>query len=158
MDAYFSLTLCFFQEPENGVAETRCLESYLQWQNVDSLCWLHSVLSLVVHNVTLSTSALSLAQNVDSLLRAVVKSFSTAQELHVSSANREQAEKGLKEAREKAWRYLQPQMKCHHGVDDSPVTALPLLLRENTVVSEKTLQVYQWEFTCSACGYHQIDK
>ena len=140
----------------NAVPETRYLESYLHWQNVDSLCWLHSVLSLVVHNVTLSTTALTLTKNADCLLRTLTEEFNKAQELF--STHREQAEKGLQDARKGVWKYLQPRMKCKQGVNDSPVTALPLLLRENSILSEQMLQVYQWEFSCTACGYQQIDK
>ena len=97
-----------------------------------------------------------LGQNVDSLVKTVTDSFNRAQEL--TSSSREQAEKTLQDAREEVWRYLQPRMKCNYGVNDSPVTALPLLLRENDTLSEKTLQIYQWKFTCSSCGYQQIDK
>ena len=93
---------------------------------------------------------------MDSLLRALTESFNKAQEL--LTRNREQAEKNLSDVREKVWSYLQPKMKCERGVNDSPVTALPLLLRENSTLSEKMLQVYQWEFNCTACGYHQINK
>lgn len=129
---------------------------FLQWKNVDSLCWLHSLLSLLVNNVTLATSVKIQTQNVDSLLRMLSESFNKAQEL--LSTNREQAENDLQDVRDEVWKYLQPKMKCERGVNDSPVTALPLLLQENGTVSEKMLQVYQWEFTCSACGYQQIDK
>ena len=142
----------FVQETETSTLKFRCLDSYLHWKNINSLCWLHSLLSLIVHNVTLST----LAHNVDSLIRTLTDSFNKAQEL--SSVNREQAEKGLEAAREKVWKYLQPKMKCEHGVNDSPVTALPLLLRENCTLLEKTLQSYQWKFSCCACGYRQVDK
>lgn len=143
-------------EIKNDVKELQSLESYLHWQNVDALCWLHSLLSLIVHNVTLVTTALSLAQNGVSLLKTVVTLFNNAQD--VSSADREQAMGSLKEARDNVWRYLQPSLKCQHGVQDSPVTALPLLLRENGALAEKALQIYRWEFNCNACGYHQIDK
>lgn len=155
---FFKKNWCYFtfQEPENVSLGSTCLESLLQWQNVDSLCWLHSLLSLVVNNVTLNTCVKILPPNVDSLLRTLTESFNKAQE--VLTRNREQAEKDLYDVREKVWSYLQPKMKCERGVNDSPVTALPLLLRENSILSEKMLQVYQWEFNCTACGYHQINK
>ena len=133
-----------------------CPERLLQWQNVDSLCWLHSLLSLVVNNATLNTCVKKLPPNVDSLLRTLTKSFNKAQEL--LTINREQAEKDLYNVRDKVWSYLQPKMKCERGVNDSPVTALPLLLRENSILAEKMFQVYQWEFNCTSCGYHQINK
>lgn len=144
-----------FQEPGN-TSKFMCPESLLHWQNVDSLCWLHSLLSLVVNNVTLNTCVKTLPPNVDSLLRTLTESFYKVQEL--LTKNREQAEKELCDIREKVWSYLNPKMKCERGVNDSPVTALPLLLRENSILSEKMLQVYQWEFNCTACGYHQINK
>lgn len=143
-------------EPENVFPESLYPESLLQWQNVDSLCWLHSLLSLVANNATLNTCVKQLPPNVDSLLRTLTKSFNKAQEL--LTINREQAEKDLYDVREKVWSYLQPKMKCERGVNDSPVTALPLLLRENNILAEKMLQVYQWEFNCTSCGYHQINK
>ena len=140
----------------DSIREMRFLEIYLHWQNVDALCWLHSAMSLVVHNVTLVTSTFSIAQDVNSLLKTVLELFNKAQDL--SSASREQAAKVLQEAREKVWSYLQPLVKCKYGVQDSPVDALRLLLRENGLLSEKTLQVYHWEFSCKACGYQQINK
>lgn len=140
----------------DSIREMRFLEIYLHWQNVDALCWLHSAMSLVVHNVTLVTSTFSMAQDVNSLLKTVLELFNKAQDL--SSASREQAAKVLQEAREKVWSYLQPLLKCKYGVQDSPVDALRLLLRQNGLLSEKTLQIYHWEFSCKACGYQQINK
>jgi len=90
------------------------------------------------------------------MLKTLTESFNKAQEL--LTRNREQAEKDLCNVREKVWNYLQPKMKCERGVNDSPVMALPLLLRENSVLSEKMLQVYHWEFNCTSCGYQQINK
>lgn len=153
---YWCFTLFTFQEPENVLSESTCLKSFLQWQNVDSLCWLDSLLSCVVHNVTLTTYVKILPQNVNSVLRTLIESFNKAQEL--SLTDREQSEQKLHYIREEVWNYLKPKMKCQRGVNDSPVTALPLLLRENGTVSEEMLQVYQWEFSCTTCGYQQVNK
>lgn len=145
-----------FQEPENISPGSKAAEKILQWRNVDSLCWLNSLLSLLVNNVTVTTSLRNLMQKSDSLVRTLTESFNQAQEL--SSTSKEQAEVILKEIRGMIWTHLQPKMKCQLGVNDSPVAALPLLLQENDLVSERFLQVYHWEFSCSACGYQQIDK
>lgn len=140
------------EEPENIPPCSKVAEKILQWRNADCLCWLNSLLSLLVNNVTLG----SLVLKPDSLVRTLTESFNQAQEL--SSTNREQAENVLKDVRGTIWKHLQPKMKCQLGVNDSPVAALPLLLQENNLVAERFLQEYHWEFSCSACGYQQIDK
>ena len=132
------------------------LDSYLQWQNNAALCWLDSVLSSLVHNLTLQCFLQEKFQNKDCLLKDLLVSFSKAQEM--CSVNREQAEKVLEDARQRVWTYLQPKMNCELGVNDSAITALLLLLKENSIISKETLQEYYWEFSCSACCYQQIDR
>lgn len=144
------------EEPVNIPPGSKAAEKILQWRNADCLCWLNSLLSLLVNNVTVTTSLGSHVLKPDSLVKTLTESFNQAQEL--SSVNREQAENVLRDVRGTVWKHLQPKMKCKLGVNDSPVAALPLLLQENNLVSERFLQEYHWKFSCSACGYQQIDK
>ncbi|XP_022091230.1 SUMO-specific isopeptidase USPL1-like [Acanthaster planci] len=51
---------------------------------------------------------------------------------------------------------LQPVMKCTLGQEESPVVALPALLRLDGSIEEHFMCRCRWEFYCSACGHAQI--
>lgn len=63
------------------------------------------------------------------------------------------AKKILTDVRHNIWTYLAPKMKCSLGVNDSPIFALPLLLKENGGTLKNCLQDYSWEFGCDLCGF-----
>ncbi|XP_078459079.1 SUMO-specific isopeptidase USPL1 isoform X1 [Lampetra planeri] len=46
---------------------------------------------------------------------------------------------------------MQPRLKCQLGKNESPVFALPLLLRESQELEELFLQSFSWETHCHAC-------
>ena len=61
-------------------------------------------------------------------------------------------------ARESIWKTLQPRLRCEKGKHDSPVFAMPLLVRERPEVKRMFTMNYRLVLTCTACGYTQDDK
>ena len=64
----------------------------------------------------------------------------------------------LDAVREIVWQRLQPKLKCVRGDNDSPVFALPLLLRESAPLMQTFMVHYGWEMTCTECGYEHVDR
>jgi hypothetical protein len=125
-------------------------EQFINWENDQALCWLDSTLSLLVHNWTFKQLANTI-QSPSSLLRSILEKYTRAQRLGLSDLPN--AQRILNDVRHAVWTYLSPKMKCALGVNDSPVFALPLLLRENTIMTENCLQEYTWDFSCNSCGF-----
>ena len=61
-------------------------------------------------------------------------------------------------ARENIWKTMQPRLRCEKGKHDSPVFAMPLLVRENPEMKRVFTMNYRLVFACQACGYTQDDK
>ncbi|XP_031556566.1 SUMO-specific isopeptidase USPL1-like [Actinia tenebrosa] len=141
--------------PENSSLKSTSIstpEHFINWENVDALCWLHCTLSLIVHNKTLR-NLVSTIQTPNSLLKSILDCYFKAQQLALSDLTT--AKKILEDIRQNVWMYLAPKMKCSLGVNDSPIFALPLLLNDNGVTLEKCLQEYTWEFSCDLCGFEE---
>ena len=61
-------------------------------------------------------------------------------------------------SREVVWQRLQPKLKCQKGDHDSPVFALPLIIRESAPLMQTFMVHYGWEMTCTECGYEHTDR
>lgn len=64
----------------------------------------------------------------------------------------------LYSARENIWKAMQPRLRCEKGKHDSPVFAMPLLVRENAEMKRMFTMHYRLVFACQACGYTQDDR
>ncbi len=64
----------------------------------------------------------------------------------------------LSDVREKIWIYLQPKLRTERGKHDSPVFAIPLLLRENSCMENLFKVCYTWKMVCNKCNYHHTDR
>ena len=130
----------------------------LQWQNRGALCWLDCTMALLVHSRTLAKCLSKPSKQTDGIVNELVDGWSRAQTIILKSNEDVAAAAVLNAVRDRVWQHLQPIMKCQMGINDSPVAALPLLLRENSVIQEEFSQFYQWEFTCTVCDYKQADR
>ena len=63
----------------------------------------------------------------------------------------------LDDIREKMWEAMQPRLRCERGKNDSPVIALPLLVRDNTALKDMFRMEYTFSFLCDKCSYTQLD-
>lgn len=64
----------------------------------------------------------------------------------------------LNDVREQVWQRIQPKLRCQRGQNDSPVFALPLILRESAPLMGSCMVHYQWSMTCTDCGYEHSDR
>lgn len=63
----------------------------------------------------------------------------------------------LQDVRETVFLTLQPKLQCEKGKNDSPLFAIPLLVKEDSVVEKIMMMKYRFDFHCKACGYMQSD-
>ncbi|EDO45488.1 predicted protein [Nematostella vectensis] len=127
-------------------------EEYIQWCNSSALCWLDCVLSLLVFNKSIKTLTSKISSS-GSRLATLQETYTKA--LDIMHMDQNKANNLLSDVRQSLWDYLKPKMKCKLGVNDSPVFALPLILRENSVTSQTCLQEYTWQFHCNECGFSE---
>ncbi|XP_052086296.1 uncharacterized protein LOC127723635 isoform X2 [Mytilus californianus] len=64
----------------------------------------------------------------------------------------------LRDIRENIWRKMQPRLQCVKGKNDSPVLAIPLMVKDNVNIEREFLVEYDFMLSCEACGYQQTDR
>lgn len=64
----------------------------------------------------------------------------------------------LRDIRESIWNKVQPRLQCVKGKNDSPVLAIPLLVKDSIHVEKRFAVTYDFLFSCSSCGYKQVDR
>ncbi|XP_016125000.1 SUMO-specific isopeptidase USPL1 [Sinocyclocheilus grahami] len=146
------------------------VQPHLFWKNEDNLCWLDSLLAMLVNCRTIREA---LCQNVKltDKLTSVPSSSSAVWNLcstydktcsYLKSCEDEdtrvpadvlcEAERQLSALRLSLFKLLQPTLKCEIGQQETPVFALPLLLRSDKWAQELFQHTVRWEFKCT-CGY-----
>ncbi|KAF4082113.1 hypothetical protein AMELA_G00147890 [Ameiurus melas] len=142
---------------------------HLFWRNKDNLCWLDSLLVALVHSRILtevSCEDVSLTERnytVKNLCATYKKSYAyfKAKEqqcqdniVRVPSDDLRKVEQELEALRMSAFQFLQPKLQCELGQKETPVFALPLLLRSDDWAKSLFQHTGQWEFRCTCCGYN----
>uniref|UniRef100_W5LVR4 Ubiquitin specific peptidase like 1 n=1 Tax=Lepisosteus oculatus TaxID=7918 RepID=W5LVR4_LEPOC len=139
---------------------------FLFWKNQHSLCWLDSLMVVLVHSSAVREN-LNTLQSDSSPLRRLCTEYDKAQALlqeaqrtssegevgKIPSGVLLQAESLLNEIRMSVFNLLQPKLRCKLGSQESPVFALPLLLQLDQVTEELFKSSFHWEFACFACGH-----
>lgn len=142
---------------------TNNTELCLQWRNKYNLCWLDCVLSALVH---LEALKFALVEEDDEkcLLQRLLTKYSQATVL-LNTCKRgkvkdilPKAELLLNEIRNQIFIQLQPQLKCELGKEESPVFALPLLLKQDQHAEKLFSHSFSWKFECMCCGYKYLDR
>ncbi|XP_015707499.1 SUMO-specific isopeptidase USPL1 isoform X2 [Coturnix japonica] len=134
----------------------------LQWRNKCNLCWLDCVLSALVHLEALKFALVE--DDEKCLLQRLLTKYNQAAVL-LNTCKRSKvkdvlpkAELLLNEIRNQIFIQLQPQLKCELGKEESPVFALPLLLKQDQQAEKLFLHSFSWEFECVCCGYKYLDR
>ncbi|XP_074842206.1 SUMO-specific isopeptidase USPL1 isoform X2 [Carettochelys insculpta] len=129
----------------------------LQWRNVYALCWLHCILSALVHLQTLRIAVTEACAEESVIQRLFTKYSQATALLNACQTNGlPKAESHLNEIRDAIFAQLQPQLKCDLGKEESPVFAFPLLLQKDPQAETLFLHSFSWKFECLCCGYsHQ---
>lgn len=153
-------------EQEDGPAEMVAVPSHLFWRNENNLCWLDTLLVALVHCRTLRKRAASLLMN-NSPVQQLCNRYREAcdhvkaQEqmghedkiVKVPSAVLNQAVKQLEDVRMSTFKLLQPKLKLSLGQEETPVFALPVLLRLDSSVETLFQHIFHWDFECAVCGH-----
>ncbi|XP_061178267.1 SUMO-specific isopeptidase USPL1-like [Saccostrea echinata] len=63
----------------------------------------------------------------------------------------------LQNVRETVFQKLQPSLQCEKGKNDSPLFAIPLLVKGDSDAEKMMMMKYRFDFHCRACGYEQSD-
>ncbi|XP_062423136.1 SUMO-specific isopeptidase USPL1 isoform X1 [Rhea pennata] len=136
----------------------------LQWRNVYALCWLNCILSALVHLETLKFALTEEYTEEKCLLQRLLTKYNQATAL-LNTCKRSKvkdvlpkAESYLNEIRNRIFTQLQPQLGCKLGEKESPVFALPVLLRLDHQAEKLFLHSFSWQFECLCCGYKYQDR
>lgn len=179
--------------------------SFLQWKNVDALCWLDVILCVFVHNKTLCTFVSDSVSKTESLIYKLFSAYNSAMKIITGNCsgvvkrrasdpddlfpvktggghsekesvfsinpdtecvvqpteltdNLHRANETLNTIREEVWQSLQSRLQCVKGRNDTPVFALPLLVKETPALHDLFRVDYRWHLVCKQCGYQQEDK
>ncbi|XP_009507299.1 SUMO-specific isopeptidase USPL1 isoform X1 [Phalacrocorax carbo] len=136
----------------------------LQWRNIHNLCWLDCILSALVHLETLKFALEEEYNDGKCLLQKLLTKYNQATVLLNTCKKSKvkdvlpKAESHLNEIRSRMFTQLQPQLKCELGKKESPVFALPLLLKQDQQAEKLFLHSFSWKFECVCCGYKYQDR
>ncbi|XP_026348868.2 SUMO-specific isopeptidase USPL1 isoform X1 [Ursus arctos] len=152
--------------------ETRCSSLCqslcVQWKNANALCWLDCILSALVHLEGLKNTVTDLCCNEDSVFWQLFMKYNQSNKLlHTNQLDRikdgdckkltseifAKIETCLNEVRDEIFIRLQPQLRCTLGDMESPVFALPLLLKMEPLIEKLFMYSFSWNFECSQCGH-----
>ncbi|XP_043432061.1 SUMO-specific isopeptidase USPL1 isoform X1 [Prionailurus bengalensis] len=145
-----------------------CQSSYVQWKNANALCWLDCILSALVHLEGLKNTVTDLCSDEESVFWRLFTKYNQASKLlHTSQLEGVKGgdckklpsevfakiETCLNEVRDEIFIRLQPQLRCTLGDMESPVFALPLLLKMEPLIEKLFMYSFSWNFECSQCGH-----
>ncbi|XP_015235592.1 PREDICTED: SUMO-specific isopeptidase USPL1 [Cyprinodon variegatus] len=135
----------------------------LLWRNSHSLCWLDSLLAVLVNCKSLrklgakdepqSSSVWRLLKEYEEICAAVQEHQQTSTDGVVRVPNHvlQNAHVRLESLRMSVFELLQPKLHCKLGQKETPVFALPLLLSLDSWMERLFQTTYTWEFKCSKC-------
>ncbi|XP_036824126.1 SUMO-specific isopeptidase USPL1 isoform X2 [Oncorhynchus mykiss] len=134
---------------------------HLFWRNEHSLCWLDTLLVALVHLHTLRDRRPTKRPTVGQPVWDLCESYNRACGLitayqhtgadgvvRVPSAVLQRVQTEMQAIRMSIFRLLEPLLKCKLGQNETPVFALPLLLRADSWAEPLFQQAYEWQFEC----------
>ncbi|XP_025318365.1 SUMO-specific isopeptidase USPL1 isoform X1 [Canis lupus familiaris] len=154
--------------PLESKCTSLCQSLCVQWKNANALCWLDCILSALVHLEGLKNTATDLCPNEDSVFWQLFTKYNQANKLlhtnqldgikdgdceKLTSEIFAKIEACLNEVRDEIFIRLQPQLRCTLGDMESPVFALPLLLKMEPLIEKLFMYSFSWNFDCSQCGH-----
>ncbi|XP_039111144.1 SUMO-specific isopeptidase USPL1 [Hyaena hyaena] len=154
--------------PLESKCTSLCQSSSVQWRNANALCWLDCILSALVHLEELKNTVADLCSKEESVFWQLFTKYNQASKLlHTSQFDGvkdgdckklpseifAKIETCLNEVRDEIFIRLQPQLRCTLGDMESPVFALPLLLKMEPLIEKLFMYSFFWNFECSQCGH-----
>ncbi|XP_056127253.1 SUMO-specific isopeptidase USPL1 isoform X4 [Rhinichthys klamathensis goyatoka] len=155
------------------------VQPHLFWKNEDNLCWLDSLLVMLVNCKTIRETPCQNVKLIDKLTSEIcsnsavwnlcstydkTRAYLKAKEqqcedkvTRVPADVLDEAERQLSAYRQSLFKLLQPTLKCEIGQQETPVFALPLLLRSDKWAQDLFQHTVRWEFKCTSCSYTVSD-
>ncbi|XP_064827482.1 SUMO-specific isopeptidase USPL1-like isoform X2 [Oncorhynchus masou masou] len=134
---------------------------HLFWRNEHSLCWLDTLLVALVHLHTLRDRWPTKRPTVGQPVWDLCESYNRACGLitayqhtdadgvvRVPSAVLQRVQTEMQAIRMSIFRLLEPLLKCKLGQNETPVFALPLLLKADSWAEPLFQHAYEWQFEC----------
>ncbi|XP_022594525.1 SUMO-specific isopeptidase USPL1 [Seriola dumerili] len=137
--------------------------SQLFWKNSDNLCWLDALLAALVNCKSLirckpreepqRSSFWQLMRRYEDICAAIQVHQQTGRDGVVMVPNHvlQKANADLQTLRMSAFKLLQPKLHCKLGQRETPVFAMPLLLKMDSWAEPLFQSTFHWEFKCSEC-------
>ncbi|XP_033995871.1 SUMO-specific isopeptidase USPL1 isoform X2 [Trematomus bernacchii] len=137
--------------------------NHLFWNNCDNLCWLDSMLIALVSCKSLRRSKPKDEPQQSSVLQLMrgYEDVCAATQLHQQTDRDgdvrvpyhvlQKANAELHTLRMSIFKLLQPKLHCKLGQEETPVFALPLLLKTDCWAEPLFQSTFHWEFKCSEC-------
>ncbi|KAM9437627.1 SUMO-specific isopeptidase USPL1 isoform 1-T1 [Salvelinus alpinus] len=134
---------------------------HLFWRNENSLCWLDTLLVALVHLHTLrdrrptkrpagGQPVWDLCERYNQACGLITAYQHTGADsvVRVPSAVLQRVQTEMQAIRMSIFKLLEPLLKCKLGQNETPVFALPLLLRADSWAEPLFQQAYEWQFEC----------
>lgn len=143
--------------------EPVAVHSELFWRNSNNLCWLDSLLVALVNCQSLRkikaqdeperSHVWTLLQRYEEIC-AAVKAHHQPDGVGVAklpNAALKKANEDLQSLRMSVFKLLQPKLHCRLGRKETPVFAMPLLLKMDLWAEPLFQSTFHWEFRCNEC-------
>lgn len=168
-DASFLDIEVFQSEAELSSTETNIEKQLMPapaeifWRNVDNLCWLDSMLVALVNLKNLrmlkpkddpeQSPMWTLLTGHDEACAAVQSHQQTDQDgcLKVPNHVLNKINRDFETHRMSVFNFLQPKLQCKLGQNESPVFALPLLVKMDSWLEPLFQSTFYWDFKCTKC-------
>ncbi|XP_014895941.1 SUMO-specific isopeptidase USPL1 isoform X1 [Poecilia latipinna] len=153
----------FRSESRDSLDKFVSVPKQLLWRNSNNLCWLDSLLAVLVNCKSLRklrperqpqrSSVWQLLRKHEDICAAVQEHQQTDKDgvPRVPSHVLQKAHVDLQSLRMSVFKLLQPKLQCKLGQRETPVFAMPLLLKLDSWVEHLFQATFLWEFKCSAC-------
>ncbi|XP_076779985.1 SUMO-specific isopeptidase USPL1 isoform X2 [Arvicanthis niloticus] len=154
--------------PSRSRCLSLCQTLCVQWKNSQALCWLDCILSALVHLEVLRNTVLEVCSREECVFGRLFEMYHQADKLlhthHLHGVTGEDCKKltseiftdidtCLNKVRDEIFAKLQPKLRCTLGDMESPVFALPVLLKLEPHVENLFTYSFSWNFECSHCGH-----
>ncbi|XP_054907497.1 SUMO-specific isopeptidase USPL1 [Poeciliopsis prolifica] len=153
----------FHSESRDSLDKLVSVPKQFLWRNSNNLCWLDSLLAVLVNCKSLRklrpehqpqcSSVWQLLRKHEDICAAVQEHQQTDKDgvPWVPNHVLQKAHVDLQNLRMSVFKLLQPKLHCKLGQRETPVFAMPLLLKLDSWVERLFQATFHWEFQCSAC-------
>ena len=122
------------------------------WENQELLCWLDSVLSLIVLNETIMQY-----EHKEGTLKRLLTEYDYALDVFGRTKRYADVKESLGEMRTSALKFLHLKMLSSFTEEDSPLLSAQFLLKTCTSLYDELEWHYSTKFKCSQCKFEKKD-